>query len=515
MSWLAASGSAVALVLVGLPLEQARGGTYVMRNCDVPGQPNALIGPWLLGNNPAYPTIRIVDKCAVGGGVAFTVDGAVPGGASVGLTLMKPTGAQAQIRLIKAVVWYAARLVGSGPPLRFHSVDARSDGTFVLGVSSDPPGSESVSFEQMLSPTDTAYYELVMHCGADGPAPTEACVPAAGIPVQVRGMEVTLAEDAPPVVLRPAGTLLDGGQQSGVRTLMYAASDSQSGVARIDVWLDEAIVASADLTPRCPYSGLTVCPASDDGALQIDTRNVANGTHSVRLRVKDAAGNETMTAATPIEVANAPTPNSDVYGLTASFKGSSRSTITVPYSRRVSLRGRLTRASAAALGGAQIDVLERVGSRGAREVSAGGVRTKADGSYSYLLPSKHPSRTVRLAYRPSGGSQVFSSALRLRVRAASSLQASLRGIVIHFKGRVHSGPIPKGGKRLRMEGRAPGAAWKSFASLRTDRRGRFSGRYRLRVYRPGVKLKVRVVVPGDEGYPYVTSRSRAVTLRVR
>jgi hypothetical protein len=329
-------------------------------------------------------------------------------------------------------------------------------------------------------------------------------------------MEVTLAENEPPVVQQPGGTLFDGGPQSGIRTLTYSAADPQSGLSRIDALVDDGVVASEDLTPRCPYSDLTVCPASDDGALQIDTRNVPNGTHSVAVRVRDAAGNERiLRTPTAIEIANAPVPDTTEYRLTARFKGSSRSTLTVPYGRRVWLRGRMTSGSGPAPSGTRIDVLERLGRRGAREVSVAAARTAADGAFSYHL-APGPSRTLRLAYRPSGGGRdAFSPALRLRVRAASTLRASLRGLVLHFSGRVRSRPIPTGGKRLRMEGRAPGAAWKSFASPRTDRHGRFSGTYRLRVHRPGVRLKVRVVVPSGADYAYVTSRSRALTLRVR
>jgi hypothetical protein len=66
-----------------------------------------------------------------------------------------------------------------------------------------------------------------------------------------------------------------------------------------------------------------------------------------------------------------------------------------------------------------------------------------------------------------------------------------------------------------MEGRSPGSAWTVFKELRTDRQGRFSGRYRLRVRRPGVVLKIRAVVPREDGYGYLGSHSRAVSLRVR
>ena len=283
--------------------------------------------------------------------------------------------------------------------------------------------------------------------------------------------------------------------------------------------LDETVVASRDLTPICRYADFAVCPTSDDETLEIDTRAVPNGSYDLALRVRDAAGNEQVVhGERPIDVANeSPVESSSVvpYALVAKFKGSSRSKLTVPYGRRVSVRGRLTQGSQPVGAGIPLEVMERPDRRGAVEKRTRTVMTKADGSFSIGLATSRPSRVVRLAYRPAGGGQVVSQALKLRVRAASRVRASLRGRVVHFSGRVLSGPIPKRGKRLQMEGRSPGSAWTPFKNLRTDTKGRFSGTYRLRVRRPGVVLKIRAIVPSESGYGYLSSRSRAVTLRVR
>jgi hypothetical protein len=185
------------------------------------------------------------------------------------------------------------------------------------------------------------------------------------------------------------------------------------------------------------------------------------------------------------------------------------------YGRRVSIRGRLARNGGAVAPGTRIEVLERRDQSGAREISRAPVKTNPDGSFSVVMDTTRPSRTVRLAYRPAIGSEVASRALTLRVRAASTVRASLRGRIVRFRGRVRSRPLPKAGKRVVMEGRSPGSAWTAFKSVRTDRQGRFSGTYTLRVRRPGVTLKVRAVVPRENGYGYVGSRSRAVTFRVR
>lgn len=499
--------------------EPARAGTYVMRNCDVPGHRNSPMHPWEAMVNLSTPA-SVVDGCIDGGGVAVTLSEAqqLTISNTAGMTITKPPTLGGAVSFVKVVLWYAARLSGSGSPLRFVTAYRRPDHGLTWGIANSPPGSENLIAEQQLS-SDATFYAIYLQCGFPIVSQTEPCVADNRVPLQVRGMEVTLREDVSPAVAPPTGSLLDGEPQTGLRTLSYAASDSVSGLSRVDVLLDDTVVARRDLTPRCRYDDFAVCPTSDDATLDIDTRAVPNGSYDLALRVRDAAGNEQVVhAARPIDVANeSPVESSSVlpYAIVANFKGSSHSKLTVPYGRRVSLRGRLTQGAEPVGGGIRIQVMERPDRRGAVEKSTRSVMTKADGSFAIGLATSRPSRVVRFAYRPAGGGHVVSQALKILVRAAARVRASLRGRVLRFTGRVMSGPIPKRGKRLQMEGRSPGSAWTRFKSLRTDRKGRFSGTYRLRVRRPGVVLKIRAVVPSEVGYGYHSSRSRSVTLRVR
>ena len=505
------------LLLAGaLGTHSAHAGLYVMRNCDVPGRGYSSIGSWRTIEMASG--IAMTNRCASGGGIAFEFTGSrlVPAGAGPMLALARPTsGAQSEIKFIKATVWYAARLAGTGGPLHFHSLyfDAARD--YHLGVSNGPPGAENLVLEQQFSPIDTTLYKIGLSCGLPtGPSGAD-CLAADNVPLQIRGMEVTLSEDSQPIVSQTGGTVLEGGHQSGIRTLTYSVFDRQSGLTKVDVLLGDAVVASRDLTARCTYDDFTVCTQSDDATLAVDTRAVPNGTHPLTLRVYDAATNERV-----VNVANAVDVRNEIdldgpATLAARFAGSTRATLTAPFSRRVSIRGQLTGASPLGRDGAQIDVLTQTDRRGAREVVTGRVRTRADGTFSYVLPRSQPSRAIRLAYRPHGPGGAASPRLRLRVRAASNLRASLRGRIIRFSGRVLSRPLPQAGKRVMMEGRAPGFAWSVFRSLRTDRKGRFRGKYRLPIRRPGVKLEVRAVIPTENGYPYLRYRTRAVRLRVR
>jgi len=507
-------------VLLAPQAQPAQAGTYDIWNCSVPGQAASLLNPWL-ATEWLVPNASMVDACATGGGWSVHLSGNrhVARGWGAGLTLSKPTGSRSQIDFVRLTVWYAARLDGSGQPMYFVWNNYRSDGHHLTPVAV-PPDSENAVAEFDLHP-DTLHVQLAFRCSlSDVVSVADPCVASHHVPLLIRGMKVTLSETTPPTALRVGGGLLDPGSQSGTRTVTYATSDAESGVRRIDVLLGDTLVASNDLSPRCSDADFTACPVSDDGVLQVDTRAVANGPHRLTLRVLDAAGNaELIHHDSAVEVFNAQPATSSIdsatFKLDAQFKSTSRSTLTVPYGRSVSIRGRLTRASQPVAAGSQIEVLERRDRRGATEVSRARVKTKADGSFSARLATTRPSRTIRLAYRPTAGGQVSSRALKLRVRTGSQLRASLRGRILRFSGRVLSAPIPKAGKRVVMEGRSPGSAWTAFKRLRTDRKGRFSGTYRLRVRRPGVRLQVRAAVPTETGYGYLGSRSRTVTLRVR
>src|SRR5688572_13220982 len=166
-----------------------------MRNCNVPEHGNAPLAPWqaldIMG-----PNLSIADACASGGGVGVIIGDRrqMGGGTAGGIVLFKPSGLRSRITFVKLVLWYTARLSGSGQPINFWSADWRSDMSYRWGLSNAPPGSESVVAEHQLS-SDTAAVRLGIHCGPLGPpTPPDQCVAAESAPLVVRGMEVTLSE---------------------------------------------------------------------------------------------------------------------------------------------------------------------------------------------------------------------------------------------------------------------------------------------------------------------------------
>jgi hypothetical protein len=299
-----------------------------MRNCDVPGHPSALLGPWEPYEMDA--SISLVDACATGGGVSFRFKGAqtLADRGSAVLGLLRPmTGPQGQIRFVKATMWYAARLGGSGNSLNFYVLEFHSDGTYYPSIANGPPGSENLMFEEQFSPALTNLYKIGLLCGPPMGSNLGDCLANDATPLTIRGMEVVLSEDVPPLPIQIGGSMLADGTQSGVATVTYAAADPQSGVAKVEALVDDVVIATRDLTPRCTYHDFTACPASDEGTLQVDTRGLSNGSHQVAVRVRDAAGNEqALRAPASVEVYNEDA--GPPWRISAQLKGSK----TVPFS---------------------------------------------------------------------------------------------------------------------------------------------------------------------------------------
>lgn len=89
------------------------------------------------------------------------------------------------------MLWYAARLVGSGSPINVTTYLYDPHVTVTEGVSNAPPGSENLVAEQQLAP-DTAYYYVGIYCGnLTMPRSMEPCIVANRVPMLIRGMEVT------------------------------------------------------------------------------------------------------------------------------------------------------------------------------------------------------------------------------------------------------------------------------------------------------------------------------------
>jgi hypothetical protein len=168
------------------------------------------------------------------------------------------------------------------------------------------------------------------------------------------------------------------------------------------------------------------------------------------------------------------------------------------------------------IGGARLEIVEQPDAAATKETLSH-TTTRSDGTFSFVVSGQKPSRAVVVRYFSHPGTRTPSASrkLRLQVRAASTFDLTLRGISVRYSGRLLTRPIPRGGKQIYIQGRAAGGAWQRFAVRWTDSKGRFSGRYRLRVRRPGVRLQFRVEIPKQKRYPYAPRVGRVVTRTVK
>jgi hypothetical protein len=511
--WALIVGCVVGVVL-GVP-DVASAGTYVMRSCNVPTQARQTAGPWHV--NIGGGTFAN-DDCATGGGFGLNAGPMAPGATSV---VVLESGPQIAIRRVK--LWLIARLAGTGSSIfaavQYASATAATPGIGLFG----PPGGETLTSPYVSPPLppDTALFQVVLTCSADAGT---GCTPNSTDVLDIRGAEVTLEENTPPTGSITGGELMSGATQSGVRALAYSANDLHSGVARVAAIAGKTEVGTVDFTSGCAFADLAACVRARNGSISVDTRKLADGIYPVSLRVTDAAGNEqTVQAATAIQVVNGvaastvqPSASGTAGGalLTAEFAANRRSTLTVGYGRGAVVRGRLVGAGGRGIAGASVAVEQRPTPGGARVVRSTLV-TEQDGAFALTVPRGATSRILRFVYSADRGDPPLTQRLRLRVKASASLRVALKGVVVRYSGQVRSKPLPRNGKVVEIQGRAPGAAWKTFARKRTDRRGDFTGTYRLRVHRPGVRLQFRVRIPADSGYPFVAHTGRPVTRTVR
>ncbi len=145
------------------------------------------------------------------------------------------------------------------------------------------------------------------------------------------------------------------------------------------------------------------------------------------------------------------------------------------------------------------------------------VSTDTAGRFSFAT-GVGPSRTVRFDY---GGTRVTRPAraeVPVLVRAQSTIAVdrrfALNGEAVRFRGRLVRGPIPDGGKLIDLQAFYRGR-WRTFATPRTDSRGRWSYDYRFEATTGVVTYRFRARIRREAAYPYELGRSRVVRVTVR
>lgn len=377
--------------------------------------------------------------------------------------------------------------------------------------------------------------------------------------------DLTLDDETNPTATNVAGPLVGGGTVSGVSDVVFDAADAGSGVYSASVIVDGTTVSNGVLDPnggRCKTVGQAAdglrdflyqvpCKTAVRGDVNLDTRKLTDGSHSVRVVIDDAAGNTTTAYSGTITTHNAQSPVSAQGGgltgatpnpagttgqgggpsshvangmggcesasLTALF-GASRA-IHLPLGKGATLKGALT-CTGRGVGNAAVDLSITPEGGGFAPTSAE-VRTAGDGTFSYPFGAG-PSRAIKLTYRAFSDDSApsASASADLLVRPSISLTVlptyTHNGHTITYRGRVYGGYIPQTGLALNVEYR-DGSRWREFDRTRArGKDGTFVYRYTFRRTTIPIIYKFRVAIPGAgvTGYPYEAAASRSRSVRV-
>lgn len=189
--------------------------------------------------------------------------------------------------------------------------------------------------------------------------------------------------------------------------------------------------------------------------------------------------------------------------------------LAVPFGRSATVRGALQTYAGRPVAGAAVLVgAEPRTGGGARRVAT--LRTGRDGAFAYRAPPG-PSRTLNFAF---GGDELLAptrTLVMLRVPAAATLHPSRHAVrngrSVIFLGRLIAAP-PAAGKLVTLQAFYRGA-WRTFAVVRADARGRFRQAYRFQATVGRVAYRFRARIEREAAYPYETGVTPVVTVVVR
>jgi hypothetical protein len=261
-------------------------------------------------------------------------------------------------------------------------------------------------------------------------------------------------------------------------------------------------------------------------AASLDDTSLPSGTYELRAHVRDGAGNE-RTADNRRDGAR----------MLVSLPARAGATISLGARRRCrparrgrprcvtdrgplrgngrTIRGEL-RADGRPVAGARIAVLTAPRAGGGLS-HAGALTTDAAGRFAFASGAG-PSRTVRFDYEGTRLMRPARAEVRILVRAGSSIAVNrrfaLNGQAVSFRGRLRRGPIPDGGKLIDLQAFYRGR-WRTFATPRTDARGRWSYDYRFEATSGVVTYRFRARIRREAAYPYELGHSRVVRVTVR
>lgn len=185
--------------------------------------------------------------------------------------------------------------------------------------------------------------------------------------------------------------------------------------------------------------------------------------------------------------------------------------------RRLKLRGVLTNPDGQPIDGATIDVYARPRYGGRPFAPVGRAVTDLRGRFSYIARARF-SRVLRFRYEGTGTIKSATDEFVAVVGARSTIHVNHRrvrnGASVRFRGRLRGGRVPAEGKVTFLQAVVRGK-WRTFATPRANRNGRWRYRYRFGATTGTVRYRFRLCIPRDSAYPFDFGCSRPIAVTVR
>ena len=507
----------IAVLVLALPGAAAAQDTYTVHYCQAPG------------GSVATTEGLARDERLCGARVRLPAQGVASGPPTVAFSTLQGFGIMyrvpADTRLASFVLYRTVSAPSQWNWTLFRDADALTEANVVErcwnmggGCSGLGDGRVSTASRVAGSAGGSGGLHLYMDCNPG------SCPAGSGGRIVLHRLDAELSDQLDPTLVgAPSGDLLDTERAvAGVRSIAFSATDRGGGVYRATIEVDGAAAVTQvvdDNDGRCrePFTVPVPCRLTASASVALDTASLPDGVHSVRLVVADATGTNSV-AYGPVRITTRnQSPGCDpaitpaITPVTLRFRGTRSRHLT----RRGGRGGRVAGTIAGAGAGTTVFLIGRAIRSGARDRVVARALTAADGSYRMRVP-KGVSRRLRAGHRVRATDPLLacSRPLELRTPARARLRArSLPGRV-RLSGRLLGGHVPARGKTVELQA-FERSRWRTFESVRANRRGRFSAGYRFSASSAGRTFRMRARIRPEATYPFALGHSKVVRVRVR
>jgi hypothetical protein len=359
-----------------------------------------------------------------------------------------------------------------------------------------------------------------LKCDSSSSQDTTTPCQANGSHFALRWITLRLEDLKPPQVVSASGSLLENSApQHGERFLSLKLRDAGGGLLKTRVEVDAQRFSEQNVDDnggrcRVPFVVTVPCKLEANVELPVDTTRVAEGHHSISVRVFDATGvNSTLYGPIPIDVDNVPDAEPATLTCPSGVEGKLTRHVNTKATRfggMASIHGRI--AGRVSLRGARVALVDPSGIR----ATSKSARVGRDGRFRVRLRPRQ-SRLVRpVLLAASGAPQLCGAPVRLKVRAGMRFNVTPKrlsnGQSIRMSGRLLGLPVPDRGKTVVLQARAKGIpTWTRVTVTRAGSSGRFKFRYRFRRTFQQTTYEFRAISPTQRGYPYARGGSKVRT----